>query len=106
MASGKLGSAALTADTNTTIYTVPADTVTTLNVSVVNRGINDAVVSIALSATGSPANADYIEYGVILPGNGGVLERTALVAGVGERVVVRSSTGNCSARVHGFEEGI
>ena len=103
MASGKLGSATLAANTNTTVYTVPASTVATLNVAIVNRGDAEAVVNVALSTTATPANADYVEFGVKIPAKG-VLERTAIVAGSGERVVVRSSTADCSVRVHGFEE--
>ena len=103
MASGKLGSAALAANTDTTVYTVPASTVATINVAIVNRGSADATVNVAIAPTGAPDNADYIEFGVSIPANG-ILERTAIVAGAGERVVVRASTANCSVRVHGFEE--
>lgn len=103
MASGKLGTAALSANTNTIVYTVPASTLATLNVSVVNRGSTDAVVNIAIAATSSPANSEYIEFGAIVEPNG-ILERTAIVAGADEKVVVRASTANCSVRVHGFEE--
>ena len=103
MASGKLGSATLAADTDTTVYTVPASTVATINVAITNRGTDAAVVNVAIAPTGAPANADYIEFGVVIPANG-ILERTAIVAGDGERVVVRSSTADCSVRVHGFEE--
>lgn len=103
MASGKLGSATLEANTDTTVYTVPASTVATLNVAIVNRGDAAAVVNVALAATATPDNADYVEFGVTIPAKG-VLERTAIVAGAGERVVVRSSTADCSVRVHGFEE--
>lgn len=103
MASGKLGSATLAADTDTTVYTVPASTVATINVAIVNRGDAAAVVNVALAATATPGNADYVEFGVTIPAKG-VLERTAIVAGAGESVVVRSSTADCSVRVHGFEE--
>jgi hypothetical protein len=103
MASGKLGSATLAANADTTVYTVPASTVATINVAIVNRGSGDATINVAIAPTEAPANADYIEFGVVIPANG-ILERTAIVAGAGERVVVRSSTANCSVRVHGFEE--
>lgn len=103
MANGKLGSAALAAATHTEIYTVPADTVATLNILVTNRGSSSSVVDIAIAASTSPDPEDFIEFAVSLPG-GGVLERTAIVAGAGEMVVVRASTEDCSVRVHGFEE--
>lgn len=105
MASGKLGSATPAANTDTTVYTVPASTVATINVAITNRGSVSATVNVAIAPNATPANADFIEYGVAIPANG-ILERTAIVAGAGERVVVRSSTADCSVRVHGFEEGV
>lgn len=103
MASGKLGSAAPAADTDTTVYTVPSATVATVNVSVVNRGADAATVRVAITSAASPAAADWVEYDAPVPGAGGVLERTALVAGAGEKIIVRANTANCTVRVHGFE---
>lgn len=105
MPSGKLGAAALVANTDTTVYTVPASTVSTVNVAIVNRGTTSAVVNVAIAPGATPGNADFVEFGVTIPPNG-ILERTAIVAGAGERVVVRSSTADCTVRVHGFEEGV
>ena len=105
MPSGKLGSAALAAATSTTVYTVPTATIATLNVSIVNRGFTTARVDVAVGTNASPADADYLEFGAEVPANG-VLERTAIVASAAERVVARSSTANCTVRVHGFEESV
>ena len=106
MASGKLGSADLTADTYATVYTVPADTVSTLNVVITNRGSTDATLRVAITTEATtPANADFIEFDSVVPATGGILERTALVAGAGEKVMVRSTSGDVSVRIHGFEEG-
>lgn len=102
--SGKLGSAALAADTTTTVYTVPENTVATLNMSLVNRGTDPAKVRVAITNTVAPGNADWIEYDAEIPAAGGVLERTALVIGAGENIIIYSDVGNVSARVHGFEE--
>lgn len=102
MASGTLGTAALAANTNTTVYTVPAGTVASLNISLVNRGSAEATVRFSVGSA-SPTNAQYLEYDAIVPA-GGILERTAIVAGAGDNVVVRASTADCSVRVHGFEE--
>ena len=105
MASGKLGAADLAADTYATVYTVPASTVSTLNIAIVNRGSGDATVRVALTTEATtPALADFVEFDAIVPGAGGILERTALVAGAGEKVMVRSTSGDVSVRVHGFEE--
>tara|TARA_R110000772_G_scaffold62506_1_gene140460 strand:- start:748 stop:1062 length:315 start_codon:yes stop_codon:yes gene_type:complete len=102
--SGKLGSAALVADTNTTVYTVPANTVSTLNIALVNRGDDPAKVRVAITDAANPGDADWIEYDAEIPAAGGVLERTALVAGAGEKIIIYSDVGGISARVHGFEE--
>lgn len=102
--SGKLGSAALAADTVTTVYTVPASTIATLNIALVNRGADAATVRVAITDALAPGDADWIEYDAVIPANGGVLERTALVAGAGEQVFIHSDVATVSARVHGFEE--
>ena len=103
MASGRLGVAQLAANTDTKIYTVPPDTIASCNVAVVNRGADVARVNVAFCTTDVPALSEYVEYQVQIPANG-ILERTAIVAGAGERVIVRSSTADCSVRVHGYEE--
>jgi len=105
MPSGKLGAADLAANIDTTLYTVPAATVATLTVAIVNRGDAEALVNVAIATSPTPGNADYVEFGVKIPAKG-VLERTAIVAGAGEGVVVRSTTVDCSVRVHGFEENV
>lgn len=102
--SGKLGSAALAADTTTTVYTVPASTVVTLNIALVNRGGDPAKVRVAITDSVNPGDADWIEYDATIPGPGGVMERTALVAGAGENIIIHSDVGTISARIHGFEE--
>lgn len=104
MPSGKLGNAALTGGNLATLYTVPANTITTATVSMCNRGPGDAVVRLAATTVpANPGNADYLEYDVTIPVNG-TLERTGIVCGAGESLVVRSSSSNVSARAHGFEE--
>ena len=63
MASGILGTqSSLSANTLTTIYTVPATTVSYVNFNVVNTNATPVTVRIALSATGTPTAAEYIEY--------------------------------------------
>lgn len=104
MASGKLGNASLTATTNTIIYTVPALQVATLNINMVNRTSAAITVKLAISANASPVVAEYIEYDISIPANGGVLERSGLVVGAGENIVAYASAAGISVRVHGFEE--
>lgn len=104
--SGRLGSAAPAADTDTTLYTVPSGKVATINVSAVNRGAEDAKVRIGVTIAATPDDADWIEYDAVIPANGGVLERTAIVVGSGETVMVRDDKGAISYRCHGFEEDV
>lgn len=101
--SGILGQEDLTAATDTTVYTVPVDTVTTLNISVCNRSASDATVRVAIAASGTPADEEYIEYDTVVT-KGAPLERTAIVLDAGKRVVVRSDIAGVSVSVWGFEE--
>tara|TARA_X000001036_G_scaffold399704_1_gene403558 strand:- start:348 stop:668 length:321 start_codon:yes stop_codon:yes gene_type:complete len=104
MASGILGQNALAATTNTTVYTVPASTHAVVNVSVVNRNSSAAAtVRLALSATGSPSNAEYIEYDVSVPKNG-VLERTAISLNASKNIVAYTSGSDVSVSVYGIEQ--
>lgn len=100
--SGRLGKAALAANADTDVYTVPAGTVATANVNFCNRGSVAARVRLAVR-NGAIGNADYIEFDADVPPNG-VLERTGLVLDAGEIVTVRANTNDVSVRVHGFEE--
>ena len=104
MASGVLAQAAPLASTYTTVYTVPSGLTATLNVNIVNRGIDGALVRLAIAATtGTPANSEFIEYDVGILAND-VLERTALVLPGGENLVVYADTADTSINVYGFTE--
>jgi hypothetical protein len=103
MATGILGQSSPAATTNTTVYTVPAATTATFNVSIVNTSISTATVRLAIAATGTPTTAEYLEYDTILPPNG-VLERTGIVAQATENVVVYASATGLSVSVYGYEE--
>lgn len=103
MASGRLGTARLTANVDTVVYTVPAGTVATVNIGVLNQGASEALVKIALSTTDVPAAGDYIEASPVSAG--GVLERYGVMAGAGERVIARADQ-VVDVRVHGIEEAL
>jgi hypothetical protein len=102
MATGILGTADLALTTNTTLYTVPADTFTVANVTICNRGATAVTVRLALSATGTPANSEYIEYDVSIAAKG-VLERTGLVLDATKNIVVYSSATGVNAIAYGIE---
>jgi hypothetical protein len=102
MPTGLLGQAALTAITNTSVYTVPTNTFTVFGVSVLNRGTAAVTIRMALAATGTPTNAEYIEYDVTLDANG-VLERTGLMMNAGKQLVVYTSGSSVSVSVFGIE---
>lgn len=103
MASGRLGTPAdLSATTNTSIYTCGATNFAVVNVTICNRNSSSVQVRIALSTSGTPANADYLEYGVTIPANA-ALERTGIVMSPTNQLVVYSSTANVSAIAYGVE---
>jgi hypothetical protein len=102
MATGRLGVADLAAATNTTIYTVPASTFAVVTLTVVNRGATAATVRIAIAASASPADSEFIEYDTSLTAKG-VLERTGIVMDAGKLLVVRSSATSVNAVVYGIE---
>jgi len=102
MATGILGTADLALTTNTALYTVPADTFTIANLNVCNRNTTAVIVRVALSATDTPGNSEWIEYDVTIPANG-VLERTGLALDSTKNIVVYSDTTGVSALAYGIE---
>jgi hypothetical protein len=104
MASGKLGAENLPAGgTGKLLYTVPASTVSTVNVRFANRGTAACKIRLAIGVGANPAVTDYLSYDQTLPANG-IIEDTGIVCSAGENVWAISDTANVSVRVHGFEE--
>ena len=102
MAAGRLGTPQdLAATTNTTLYT-NATTYAVASVTLCNRNSTAVSIRLALSATATPGNAEYIEYGTTIPANG-VLERTGLVVGATQNLVAYASATGVSAVVYGIE---
>ena len=104
MASGILGQSAPSANTNTSVYTVPSSTLSVVNVMVINRSASNPVdVRIALAGSGSPNTNEWIEYDVTVPPKG-VVERTGMALQAGKSVVVYNSTADTSVTVTGLEQ--
>ena len=102
MATGRLGANDMSAATNTTVYTAPADTYTIASLNIVNRGNQAVTMRIAVSATATPTLAEYIEYDVEILAKG-VLERTGIVLSATQNIVAYCSAANASAVCMGIE---
>jgi hypothetical protein len=109
MATGILGTSNLSATTNTTVYTVAGSTFAVVTVSICNRSASTISVRLAASTTttlaasgGTPALADYLEYGTQVLANG-VLERSGIVLEAARNIVVYSSAVDVSVVVTGIE---
>jgi len=105
MASGRLGAVDLAATTNTSVYTVPASTVVTVNVTICNRNATAVVVRLMHlnGAIGTLAVEDYIEYDFTLSANGSY-EKSGIVMAATHVIGAYSDTANVTVQVHGWEE--
>jgi hypothetical protein len=102
MATGRLGTADLSAATDTTLYTCPVSTFSVVTVSLCNRSTSTAAVRIAISDTATPGDDEFIEYDAQVLAKG-VLERTGIVVDADKLIVVRSNTTGVSAVCYGIE---
>lgn len=109
MTTGRLGVANPAANTNTLVYTVPSGVYSALNISIVNSNGMPVVVRVAITTQSgtTPLSSEYIEHSALIPSINGVLERTAIICGPGEKIIVWASLANAiSVRITGYEETI
>ena len=107
MSTGLLGAQSLSAGTAQNIYVNNNSDASVVSVNICNFNHISARISIALSTvghTGVTAN-EWIEFDAALLGKG-VLERSGIVVGAGQYIVVRSSESNVSAQIWGIELGV
>lgn len=103
MATGILGTPAdMPATTNTTIYTVPADNFAIVSINVTNRATSTRDVRIALAASDTPTNAEWIEYDTEIVANG-TLERSGIVLDATKKVVAYANSTDVTVMVYGIE---
>lgn len=89
----------LSAGVDTLIHT--AAKLTTVVVSFCNRATTANTVRLAVGAGASPAVTDYYEYDAVLGANG-VIERGGIILSAGDKVWVRASAANVTAKIHGI----
>ena len=103
MSTGLLGSNATVAGVNAVVYTVPTGKVSVITLNICNGTAATTPVSVALSTSTTPTVGEFIEKDVyVIPG--GVLERTGIVLGAAERIIVNAGAANVAVVAYGYEE--
>lgn len=102
--SGLLGNAELAANVWTAVAVFPAGLKSvTFNYLVINNTISTAKVEMFVAKTNPPESKERVQSDLYLkPGTDD--ERTALVGGSGEMVMVRSTVAGVVVRVHGHTQ--
>jgi hypothetical protein len=104
MAQGRLGTALLVANVDSTLYTVPAGKYAIASINLVNRDPSiSSKVRIALSGNTTTQTSEYIEFDTTLAAGGTVLERTGLSISPSMNVRVHATTSNVIAVIYGIE---
>ena len=100
-----LGQSAPAATTETTLYTTPASTVTTVStICVCNRSATPATFRVSVAVTGgATANKDYIYYDVALPGNDTFSATIGITLAETDKLKVYASTADLSFNAFGLE---
>jgi hypothetical protein len=105
MANGLLGKDVVAVGEKSNPYTVPANVeFTTFSINILNTNTVPANVKVAIGNSAIPAIGDYIEHSSSIDPNGGILERTCMIASSNEKVIVESDVGGVVVRVYGLEK--
>lgn len=105
MANGLLGKTLTSNGIYVNVYAVPSSVqFATATISLVNMSSAPAKARVAITTADSPGSADFIEYDVDLPANGGVLERTCIVLSPNEKIMVYADNSNIAVRAFGLEQ--
>lgn len=104
MASGRLAKSNPTADTITTVYTCPSGYYAVVTTALLNYTDSATTFKLSIVETGNstPVISDYLEYDTVLSSKN-VIERTGLVLGAGQKLVVSSPTSGVIVNVYGIE---
>ena len=103
MAAGIYGQVDLAAATYTTAFGPTVAAPGTYNVRFCNRNATSVTIRLSVSAaSGTPGNAEFIEYGAVVPANG-ILENSAIVIQASKYITAYSDTANVSVAVWGVE---
>lgn len=103
MPSGILGRASLSANTDTTLYTVPSTKLSSLTINICNTNLVPALIRLAITDTGSVQANSWIFFDFGIPSNS-TLEKTGIVMEAGEAIIINSSVANVTAMIYGYEE--
>jgi hypothetical protein len=103
MASGKIWSGVLPADSYQDTGATPVGMVRTVSINAVNFGTASTTLSVYIGTSASPGDGDRIEPDVTLEPND-LYKVTGEIVGAGERVVVKAVSASVAVRVTCFEE--
>lgn len=99
-----LGQSAPSATTNTTVYTVGAGKSAVVStIAICNRGATSATYRLAVSASGTPSNAEYITYDAPIAANDTIFLTIGSTLEATKNIVVYASSANLSVSVFGSE---
>ena len=103
MTIGILGQEISVVEAYVEVYSVPIGKTATTIINLVNTGIENTYIKLALSESNTPLTKEHIEYDTMLSPSG-ILERTGIVLQAGRKVLVYASSSTVVTSVYGYEE--